>query len=250
MLEGIPVGLVERILYLKKLPALAGLPTADLAAIAELQVDRSFRAGEVFLRSGEEARGVYFVLEGAIDCHRRGRFVGRVGPGGGLGRPRALRAGPRRRAGRGRRPTAACSSSTARPCSTSSRTAFASSTTSCAAPVASSWTSSSASKVAPFLSLAPVAPAQGRDQGPRPRGADLLPEEHGPLQAEQHQRPGRAVALPRPRSRFPAGTVLWKAGGDRSPPPTSSWTGCGGPGGGERGAPSAPARGRPWAPPR
>jgi CRP-like cAMP-binding protein len=85
MLEGIPVGLVERILYLKKLPALAGLPTSDLAAIAELQVDRPFRAGEVLLESGQEARGVYFVLEGEIDCHRRGRFAGRVGPGGGLG---------------------------------------------------------------------------------------------------------------------------------------------------------------------
>jgi CRP-like cAMP-binding protein len=85
MLDGIPVGLVERILYLKKLPALAGLPTADLAAIAELQVERPVRAGDVLLESGEETRGVYFVLEGAVDCHRRGRFVGRVGPGGGLG---------------------------------------------------------------------------------------------------------------------------------------------------------------------
>jgi CRP-like cAMP-binding protein len=85
MLDGIPVGLVERILYLKRLPALAGLPTADLAAIAELQVERPVRAGDVLLKSGEEPHGVYFVLEGAIDCHRRGRFVGRVGPGGGLG---------------------------------------------------------------------------------------------------------------------------------------------------------------------
>ena len=85
MLDGIAVGMVERILYLKKLPALAGLPTADLAAIAELQVERSVRAGEVLLKAGEESRGVYFVLEGAVDCHRRGRFVGRVGPGGGLG---------------------------------------------------------------------------------------------------------------------------------------------------------------------
>jgi CRP-like cAMP-binding protein len=85
VLEGIPVGLVERILYLKKLPALAGLPTADLAAIAELQVERPVRTGEVLLKSGEETPGVYFVLEGAVDCHRRGRFVGRVGPGGGLG---------------------------------------------------------------------------------------------------------------------------------------------------------------------
>ena len=85
MLEGVPVGMVERVLYLKKLPALAGLPTADLAAIAELQVERSVRAGEVLLRGGEEAGGVYFVLEGAIGCRRRGRFVGRVGPGGGFG---------------------------------------------------------------------------------------------------------------------------------------------------------------------
>jgi CRP-like cAMP-binding protein len=85
MLDGIPVGLVERILYLKKLPALAGLPTNDLAALAELQVERPVRAGEVLLKSGEEPSGVYFVLEGTIDCHRRGRFVGRVGPGGGLG---------------------------------------------------------------------------------------------------------------------------------------------------------------------
>jgi CRP-like cAMP-binding protein len=85
MLDGIPVGMVERILYLKKLPAFAGLPTADLAAIAELQVERSVRAGEVLLKGGEEPRGVYLVLEGAIDCHRRSRFVGRVGPGGSMG---------------------------------------------------------------------------------------------------------------------------------------------------------------------
>jgi CRP-like cAMP-binding protein len=85
MLDGIPVGLVERILYLKKLPALAGLQTADLAAIAELQVDRPIKVGEVLLKGGGETPGVYFVLEGAVDCHRRGRFVGRVGPGGGLG---------------------------------------------------------------------------------------------------------------------------------------------------------------------
>jgi CRP-like cAMP-binding protein len=84
MLEGVPVGVVERVLYLKRFPALAGLPTADLTAIAELQVERSFRAGELVLRSGE-ARGVYFVLEGAVGCRRRGRFVGRVGPGDGFG---------------------------------------------------------------------------------------------------------------------------------------------------------------------
>src|SRR5260221_12378426 len=85
MLDGIPVGLVERILYLKKLPALAGLPTADLAAIAELQVERSVRAGEGLLKSGEETRGVYFVLDRGGDVHRRGRFAGRGGPGEGLG---------------------------------------------------------------------------------------------------------------------------------------------------------------------
>jgi CRP-like cAMP-binding protein len=85
MLEGVPVAGVERVLYLKKLPALAGLPTPDLAAIAEMQVERSFRAGERLLRAGEQVPGVYFVLEGAVACERRGRFVGRVGPGGGLG---------------------------------------------------------------------------------------------------------------------------------------------------------------------
>lgn len=85
MPEIAPVTGFERIFYLKRMAALAELPTAHLAAIAELFVERSVKAGTVLLRGGERVRAVYFVLEGTIACKRKGRLVGRLGPGDGVG---------------------------------------------------------------------------------------------------------------------------------------------------------------------
>ena len=79
---------VQRILYLKRLPAFSTLPGSDLAAIAEQLQERFFSAGSVLMEEGRPVGAVYFVIEGVLDVHRHGRFVGPVGPGfavGGLG---------------------------------------------------------------------------------------------------------------------------------------------------------------------
>lgn len=79
---------LQRVLYLKRLPTLSTLPGADLAAMAEHAQERFFPAGSVLLKEGQPVGAVYFLVEGALDVRRRGRFVGQVGPGaavGGLG---------------------------------------------------------------------------------------------------------------------------------------------------------------------
>ncbi len=79
------VSTVERLLYLKSLPTLAGLPAAELASLAERAVERFFPRGAVILREGRPVSAIYLVVEGALAIHRRGRFVTRVGPGAGVG---------------------------------------------------------------------------------------------------------------------------------------------------------------------
>jgi CRP-like cAMP-binding protein len=79
---------LQRVLYLKRLPTLSSLPGSELAALAEHAQERFFSKGHVLLKEGQPVSAVYFVIEGALDVHRRGRFVGQVGPGaavGGLG---------------------------------------------------------------------------------------------------------------------------------------------------------------------
>jgi CRP-like cAMP-binding protein len=76
---------LQRVLYLKRLPAFSTLPGFELAAIAEHFQERFFSAGSVLLKEGRPVSAVYFVIEGALDVHRNGRFVGRVGPGAGVG---------------------------------------------------------------------------------------------------------------------------------------------------------------------
>lgn len=76
---------LQRILYLKRLPAFSTLHGSELAAIAEHTQERFFSAGSVLMEEGQPVGAVYFVIEGALDVNRRGRFVGQVGPGAGVG---------------------------------------------------------------------------------------------------------------------------------------------------------------------
>ena len=76
---------LQRILYLKRLPTFSTLPGSELAAIAEHAEERFFSAGSVLMEEGQPVSAVYFVIEGALDVHRHGRIVGRVGPGAGVG---------------------------------------------------------------------------------------------------------------------------------------------------------------------
>jgi len=79
------VSTVERLLYLKSLPTLAGLPGSELAGIAERATERFFPQGAIIMREGQPVTAIYLVVEGALAIHRRGRFVSRMGPGAGVG---------------------------------------------------------------------------------------------------------------------------------------------------------------------
>jgi CRP-like cAMP-binding protein len=85
MPEAQTVGAVERILFLKKLPLLAGLPAEELSVVAEQTRERFFRKGSVILREGEPVSAVYFVVDGKVHITRRGRLLGHAGPGAGVG---------------------------------------------------------------------------------------------------------------------------------------------------------------------
>jgi CRP-like cAMP-binding protein len=76
---------LERMLHLKRVPMLAGLPGPDVALIADAATERFFAKGAVVFREGEPVGSVHFVVEGALASFRRGARVGSVGPGAGVG---------------------------------------------------------------------------------------------------------------------------------------------------------------------
>ncbi len=76
---------LERMLHLKRVPMLSGLPAAEVAVIADAATERFLPAGTVVFREGEPVGSVHFVVEGALATFRRGVRVGRAGPGAGVG---------------------------------------------------------------------------------------------------------------------------------------------------------------------
>ena len=76
---------LERLLHLKRIPLLSGLPTPEVAALADVAQERFFRKGEVVFREDVPASGALFVVEGRLANFRRGIQVGTVGPGQGIG---------------------------------------------------------------------------------------------------------------------------------------------------------------------
>jgi CRP-like cAMP-binding protein len=86
--ESAIVGMVGRLLALRKLPMLATLPTAQLAYIAERSRERLFARGSELLREGEPIAALRFVIEGRVHMSRGERRLGHANPGaavGGLG---------------------------------------------------------------------------------------------------------------------------------------------------------------------
>ncbi len=76
---------LERLLYLKRIPLLAGLPASELLALADAANERFFPKGSILFREGDAASSMHFVVEGALANHRGGRRLSVVGPGAGLG---------------------------------------------------------------------------------------------------------------------------------------------------------------------
>ena len=80
-----PVAPLERLLHIKRVPMLAGLPNAEVAVLADAAVERKLAAGSEVLRQGEPAGAVQIVVRGALASVRKGATVGRTGPGGAVG---------------------------------------------------------------------------------------------------------------------------------------------------------------------
>jgi CRP-like cAMP-binding protein len=76
---------VERLLYLKKLPILGGLPQAQLLAVAEQMRERIYTKGDVLVQEGRPVEGIKFVVQGKVHVSRQGRPAGHAGPGTGVG---------------------------------------------------------------------------------------------------------------------------------------------------------------------
>jgi CRP-like cAMP-binding protein len=76
---------LERLLHLKRVPLLSGLPATELAAVAEAATERLFEKGSVLFRAEDPAASMHVVTSGALAHFRNGRSVGLVGPGAGLG---------------------------------------------------------------------------------------------------------------------------------------------------------------------
>jgi CRP-like cAMP-binding protein len=76
---------VERILYLKKIPMLANLPSPELAALAENARERYFSKGQELLREGEPVSTVYLIVDGSVRVSRGNTILGNLGPGAPLG---------------------------------------------------------------------------------------------------------------------------------------------------------------------
>jgi CRP-like cAMP-binding protein len=76
---------LERLLHLKRVPLLSGLPASEVAVLADAAEERLFPKGAVVFREEDPASAMHFVAEGALANFRRGIRVGVVRPGGGIG---------------------------------------------------------------------------------------------------------------------------------------------------------------------
>jgi len=76
---------LERLLHLKRVPLLSGLPASEVAALADAAEERFFRSGTILFREGDAATSMHFVVEGALANFRRDVKVEVVGPGAGIG---------------------------------------------------------------------------------------------------------------------------------------------------------------------
>jgi CRP-like cAMP-binding protein len=76
---------LERLLHLKRIPLLSGLPASELATLADAVEERLIRRDGVVFREGQMASSILFVVEGRLANWRRGVRIGSIGPGQGIG---------------------------------------------------------------------------------------------------------------------------------------------------------------------
>jgi len=85
----------ERLALLADAPLFDGLAKSQLRRIAKVSGARTFGAGEALVKEGVPGRVFYIVVEGQAKIVRRGRTIGRAGPGDSFGEMAILTTSPR-----------------------------------------------------------------------------------------------------------------------------------------------------------
>lgn len=73
----IALSVIERVLFLRKVPLFADLVPADLERVAQLAEERGYTAGEVIAAEGELGEELHIVIEGTIRVVQGGEGTGR-----------------------------------------------------------------------------------------------------------------------------------------------------------------------------
>jgi hypothetical protein len=89
------VALMDRVLFLRKVPLFADLDPADLQQVARIATEKAFVDREVIARQGDMGDALYVVMSGAVRVERDGRAVATRGPGEHVGEMSIVSAMPR-----------------------------------------------------------------------------------------------------------------------------------------------------------
>ena len=89
------VALMDRVLFLRKVPLFVGLDPADLQQIARIATERAFVDGEVLGRQGEMGDALYVLMSGAVRIEQDGRPIATRGAGDAVGEMSIVAAIPR-----------------------------------------------------------------------------------------------------------------------------------------------------------
>lgn len=89
------VSLVERVLFLHKVPLFAALDPADLQQVARIATERSFAAGETLVREGAAGDALYVIAAGTVRVRRDGREVAIRSAGDSIGEMSLVGSEPR-----------------------------------------------------------------------------------------------------------------------------------------------------------
>lgn len=76
---------LERVLFLKRVSWLAGLPAPDLAVVGDRAREQAWGRGAAVLRPGQPVGVIHLVVEGRLRVRRGERVLGHAGPGDAVG---------------------------------------------------------------------------------------------------------------------------------------------------------------------
>ncbi len=71
----------ETVRRLQKVPIFSGLSPKQLASLARDGKERTYAAGAVVVKEGDEGLGFYLILDGRVEVRRKSRKLASLGPG-------------------------------------------------------------------------------------------------------------------------------------------------------------------------